>query len=69
MDLNVVMQAIATLGFPICMCVAMFWYINKQTEQHREESAKMVEAINRLELKITQLITGLTVRNGDENNE
>ena len=59
MDLNVVAQLIGTLGFPICMCGAMFWYMTKQAETHKEEVAKMTEALNnntialnRLEIKI-----------------
>ena len=37
MDANMIMQAISTLGFPIVMCAALFWYINKQNENHKEE--------------------------------
>lgn len=64
MDANQIVQAISTLGFPICMCGAMFWYINKQTESHKEESAKTVEAINRLELQITKLLATIVASKG-----
>lgn len=37
MDVNVIMQAISTVGFPICACGALFWMINKQDESHKEE--------------------------------
>lgn len=60
-------QAVSNLGFPVCMCLAMFWYINKQTEIHREETSRMVSAINSLEVKITQLIAQLMSGGGDEN--
>ena len=65
MDVNVITQLVGSIGFPICMCGALFWYINKQTEMHREESEKTVDAINRLELNITKLIAQIS--NGKEN--
>lgn len=37
MDINVILQAISTVGFPICACGALFWMVNKQDEQHRNE--------------------------------
>lgn len=59
MDFASIVQAIGTLGFPICMCLVMFYYMTKQTETHKEEVAKMTEALNnntialnRLEMKI-----------------
>lgn len=59
MDVPAIVSAIGTLGFPICMCCAMFWYMTKQTETHKEEVAKITEALNnntvalnRLEIKM-----------------
>lgn len=37
MDPEIIMNAISTLGFPIVVCAALFWYINKQNENHKEE--------------------------------
>lgn len=37
MDPKIIMDAISTLGFPIVVCAALFWYINKQNENHKEE--------------------------------
>ena len=37
MDANMIMQAISTVGFPICACGALFWMVNKQDEQHKAE--------------------------------
>ncbi len=37
MDPDIIMNAISTLGFPIVVCAALFWYINKQNENHKEE--------------------------------
>ena len=37
MDIQVIGQLVATLGFPIVACGAMFWMVNKQEERHKEE--------------------------------
>lgn len=37
MDYDVLMQFIQTLGFPIVVCCALFWYVNKQAENHKDE--------------------------------
>ena len=37
MDVNAIMTAISTVGFPICACGALFWMINKQDESHKQE--------------------------------
>lgn len=47
MDYELIMNAITTLGFPIVVCAALFWYINKQNENHKEE-------INALRSTITE---------------
>lgn len=65
MDVNSFIQVISTLGFPICMCAALFWYMIKQNEQHEQESKEMRDAINKLEIAITRL----TDKIGGENNE
>lgn len=47
MDFDIIINAISTLGFPIVVCAALFWYINKQNENHKEE-------INALRSTITE---------------
>lgn len=37
MDYELLMNFITTLGFPIVVSCALFWYINKQNENHKEE--------------------------------
>lgn len=46
MDIEVLAQIITTVGFPIVGCGALFWYINKLTESHKEESKAMQESIS-----------------------
>ena len=59
MDANIIMQAISTLGFPIVVSIAMFWKMNEQDKDHKEEMAKVTEAINNNTLTIQKLIDKL----------
>lgn len=59
MDISTITSLISSVGFPIICCAAMFWLMNKQTEQHKEEMEKLTQALNnntvalnRLELKL-----------------
>lgn len=46
MDANAIIQIVGSLGFPIVMCGALFWRQVKSDEQHKEEMAKLSEALN-----------------------
>lgn len=37
MDVQVIGQLVASLGFPIVACGALFWMVNKNEERHAEE--------------------------------
>lgn len=60
MTINDVTTLISSVGFPICMCGAMFWYMIKENESHKAESAEMKSAINALEIAIIKLTDKLT---------
>ena len=60
MDANAIVQIISNLGFPIAMCGALFWYINKQTELHKEEMHELKQSIDNNTLVITKLYERLT---------
>lgn len=38
MDANTIIQIISSLGFPIVMCGALFWYMVKQRQTHQAET-------------------------------
>lgn len=59
MNAQDIITMISTLGFPIVCCVACFWYINKNGEQHKQEMDKMSEAINNNTLVMQKLIDKL----------
>ena len=63
MNTNTIIQIISSLGFPIVMCGALFWYMVKQSETHQEETDRLKDTINentKVLYKLTTLIKILT---------
>lgn len=59
MDLNAIIQTVQSLGFPIVCCGALFWKMNKQDEQHKEEMTKITEALSNNTIALTKLTDSL----------
>lgn len=66
------LEIIQTVGFPIAVCIACFWYIYKMQirhseelervqSEHREESLKLTEALNNNTLVMQKLVDKLAV--------
>lgn len=66
MDIQIFIQAVTQVGFPIVCCGAMMWYvkystdknreeIDKLNEQHRQEMTDMTTAVNNNTVVLTQL--------------
>lgn len=62
MDVNAITQVIASLGFPCAVCLVCFWYINKIVDQHKEESAAFIKAIENNTIAIKELAAKLSER-------
>ncbi len=61
MDIQAILQAITTVGFPIVCCGAMMWYVKYSTDQNRDEVSKLNEQ-HRLEMtEVTQAINNNTM--------
>lgn len=63
MDANTIIQIVSSLGFPIVMCGALFCYLVKQCETHKEEIDNLKDTINentKMLAKLTTLIKILT---------
>lgn len=45
MDVQVIGQLVASLGFPIVACGALFWMINKNEERHKDEIGDLRKTI------------------------
>lgn len=66
MDLNSIMSAVASLGFPVVCCLGVGWYVkyltdknreqlDKISEHHREEMKEITQALNNNTLALTRL--------------
>ncbi|MBD5522503.1 MAG: hypothetical protein HDR03_14990 [Lachnospiraceae bacterium] len=53
--MNEVVTAISTVGFPIVMCLLMFWMNDKQDTRHKEETEKITDALAKLNVAINEL--------------
>ena len=68
MEIDVLLQAIATLGFPIVMCVALLYEIKDMTAKHQEESKLFSDSMNKNTLVLQKLCDVLGV-DREENEE
>lgn len=41
MDVNAILQAVATLGFPIVCAIVMAWYVKYMADRNREDIDKL----------------------------
>ena len=66
MDVNAILQAVGTLGFPIVCAMGMAWYvkyitdrnredIDKLNEQHQQEMKEVTTALNNNTLALQKL--------------
>lgn len=65
MDMNVVLQAISAVGFPIVISIYLLWYIKELENTHKEESKQFTEALNKNTLVLQKLIDTI----GDDRND
>ena len=63
MDINAIIQAVSMVGFPIVAAGAMFWMVNKQNDQHKEEMSVVKEALNANTLALVELKNALENKN------
>ena len=64
MDFSAVSQLISSVGFPIAACVALFWQMNKESTQHKEEMDAVKESLNQNTLAITKLVLFMQEKEG-----
>ena len=55
MDVQTITTLIGSLGFPIAACIACFFMLNKERDEHKQEMAKVTEAINNNTLALEAL--------------
>lgn len=64
MDFSAVSQLISSVGFPIAACVALFWQMNRESTQHKEEMDTLKESLNKNTLAITKLVLFMQEKEG-----
>lgn len=65
MDVSMVTQLVGSLGFPIVCCGALFWYLVKEKDAHKEEMAELRKSVE----ANTTAINSLCQHLGGEKNE
>ena len=53
--MNDIVTAISTVGFPIVMCVIIFYYMEKESQSHKLEVDGLKEVLTDLKISIVQL--------------
>ena len=61
MDIQAILQAITTVGFPIVCCGAMMWYVKYSNDQNKEEVARLNDQHKQEMTEVTQAINNNTV--------
>lgn len=57
MDLNGIVSLISNIGFPVAVCIALFFYMEKQNERHQNETDKLNETVQSNTKVLTELCT------------
>lgn len=57
MDIDSVTQLISDVGFPVAVCIALFFYMEKQNERHQQETDKLNETVQSNTKVLTELCT------------
>lgn len=52
-----VIQLVSNVGFPVAVCIALFFYMEKQNERHQEETDKLNETVQSNTKVLTELCT------------
>ena len=65
MDVTMVTQLVGSLGFPIVCCGALFWYLVKEKDAHKEEMEELRKSVE----ANTTAIHALCQHLGGEKNE
>lgn len=66
MDVTSFTQMISTVGFPIACCIAIFWYMNKESENHKVEVNGLKDALNANTVVLTELKQMIADMRGEE---
>lgn len=57
MEIDSVIQLISNVGFPVAVCIALFFYMERQNERHQQETDKLNETVQSNTKVLTELCT------------
>ena len=57
MEVNEIVSLISNVGFPAAVCIALFFYMEKQNERHQNETDKLNETVQSNTKVLTELCT------------
>lgn len=57
MDINEVASLISNVGFPIAVCVALFYFMMKQEDKHKDETDQLSATVEANTKVLTELCT------------
>jgi hypothetical protein len=66
MDINSLSTLISNIGVPCACLVATFYLWQKESDSHKEEMAKITEALNNNTIAITKLTDHIMKEENDE---
>lgn len=61
MDVQLLLQAVTSVGFPIVCCGAMMWYVKYSTDKNREEVSRLNDQHAKEMSEVVQAINNNTV--------
>lgn len=67
MNMDVIMQLVSTVAFPICMCILEAWYIKYQLDTHNKEVDEFRKALDSNTIILNKLYERLDGGNKDGN--
>lgn len=57
MEISDITNIISNVGFPVAVCVALFFYMEKQNDRHQQETDKLNETVQSNTKVLTELCT------------
>lgn len=57
MEVNDIVSLVSNVGFPVVVCIALFFYMEKQNVHHQQETDKLSETVQSNTKVLTELRT------------
>ena len=54
--MDAIVSIISSVGFPIAMCLVLFWYINKKDEQYVNQLTEMENELDSVKMDTTKAL-------------